>query len=43
MMEVACSVDLLDNGITVAGVMWGFDKIAVHGFLLIILNLKMNS
>jgi hypothetical protein len=30
-MEVASGVDLLDDGIAVAGIMRGFDKIAFHG------------
>ncbi len=34
-MEVACSMDFLDNGITVTGVVRGFDKKAVHGLPLL--------
>jgi hypothetical protein len=30
-MQVACSMDFLDNGITVTGIVRGFDKKAVHG------------
>jgi sRNA-binding regulator protein Hfq len=31
MMQVARSMDFLDNGIAVTGIVRGFDKIAVHG------------
>jgi hypothetical protein len=31
MMQITRGVDFLNNCITFAGVMWGFDKIAIHG------------